>query len=146
MTNDELREACKQLLELRDHSCIIRSQYHYYFCCGEPDYKPHKPDCERVKFVDKIISFISQYLNLEGWPKERIKEYINLERADNPSYISGEEWNEAIRLCRLAALKERNKVGRKEIFQTLRKQDVYLPEHFDDLATALLELINGKEI
>jgi hypothetical protein len=55
-----IKEAIEVLKELKDHSCIdAAAEYGIYECCGEVDYKPHKPNCSRVRAIDFILNLLS---------------------------------------------------------------------------------------
>lgn len=110
MTDDELREAV-EILE--------RDGY-----WGEN---------ENVKAFDSLLSFVQQYLSIKGFPEEKWMSIgatsLNSEK-ERQNYANG--FNEALRLCKLAKMKEKNKVSKEEIDKIL---DICFPnaeEEADD--------------
>lgn len=150
MTSDEINEAIGYI------SGMIKHPAH------------NKLSEEAIGYLKSIISLAEEYLKVEGWPKEKEKRVTD---RDYPN-IKAEGFNEALRLCKFAAMKEKNKVSRKMIVsiiedyfkgvevETAKRQKAEINakglwgancvsntfnEIADGISTALLELINGKE-
>lgn len=83
MTNDELREA------------IIAVKNILTWIAGDAN----------AKHYQALVSLIEQYLALEDWPEEKIT-YEGV-WGEEESYKAG--FNEALRLCKLAVLRDKNK-------------------------------------
>lgn len=96
-------------------------------------------ELHNVNWIHTLGEFAEGYLKVKGWPEEKII---------YDSYSWKAVFNETLRLCKLAAMKEKNKVSR-EIKNILSQPPDRISkitvEDYGQIRQKLLELINGKE-
>lgn len=91
MTNDEIREATAALSGNKANILYSPQQWR--------------------RFENKLTTLAEEYLKIEGWPEENeCAVHRNIPDLDCYECYACRKFNEALRLCKLAAMKEKTRI------------------------------------